>query len=83
MILHVSFQFGSFNFLLVVWLQTHPFEMIDLLEKVITENQSFFCLCSPLLLNNVIDAMVCLIKYVSIFTLYNGDIEEVDPGNFL
>ena len=40
-------------------------------------------LCYPILLNNALDYMVCLIDADSIFNLYNSDIWELDIGNFL
>ena len=42
-----------------------------------------FCLCSPILLNNIIYDMVYAINDDAIFTLYNGDIEDLEFGTFL
>ena len=36
-----------------------------------------FFLCSPILLNNILDDMICMINTYSIFTFYDINIEEL------
>ena len=48
-----------------------------LLEKWFLEFYFLFCIFSPILLNDIIDYMICLIKYDTIFTVYYSDIEEL------
>ena len=42
-----------------------------------------FCICYPILLNNVLYDMVSIINADAIFSLYNGDIEDIEFGTFL
>ena len=42
-----------------------------------------FWISYPILLNNVLDYMVFLINDHDMFTMYNGDIEDLVPITFL
>ena len=42
-----------------------------------------FSICYPILLNNALDDVVCLINDDTIFTLYNCDIDKLEVAAFL
>ena len=51
--------------------------MMCLLEESIYENYFLFCLLPPILLYDILDYMICLINADTLFTLDDGDIEEI------
>ena len=59
------------------------FQMMYLLEKVIYETWCPLLSFYPILMNNVLDDMIYLVNFDAIFTLYNGDIYDIDLGTFL
>ena len=67
----------------VVWLWKDISKWFICWKRWFLKLDIIFCLCSPLLLNNVIDDMVCIINTDAIFTMDTGDTEDLELGTFL